>query len=77
MLFTPMVINLLGFKVNAVDNSSAVNVGSFQVIDHFNSYKRNQGIGEQNGDLAPIYIPFGTVIDPDITDDTTAKNSLI
>lgn len=77
LFFTPMAINLLGFKINAVDNSSVVNAGSLQYIDQFVSYKRNQGVGEVNGDLSPINIPITSVIDPDVIDSTAAKNSLV
>ena len=75
--FTPTVINLLGFKVNAIDNSSVVNAGSLQYIDQFVSYKRNQAVGEQNGDLSPINLPISNVVDPDVLDSTSAKNSAI
>ncbi|MDP4083657.1 MAG: spore germination protein [Bacillota bacterium] len=76
VFFTPLVINLLGFKVNSVDNSSVINAGSLFYIDQFTSYKRNQAFGEQNGDLSPINIPIMSVIDPDIADSPTVKNSL-
>ncbi|WP_374049565.1 hypothetical protein [Neobacillus sp. OS1-2] len=73
----PMAINFLGFKVNAIDNSSFVNLGPNQFVDQFVSYKRNQGVGEQNGDLSPVNIPISWVVDPDVTDSNTAKNSII
>jgi hypothetical protein len=75
--FTPTVINLLGFKVNTIDNASVVNAGSLQYIDQFVSYKRNQAVGEQNGDLSPINLPISNVVDPDVADSTAAKNSAI
>jgi hypothetical protein len=77
VFFTPMAINLLGFKVNAVDNASVLNVGSLFYLDQFLSYKRNQGIGEQNGDFSPINIPISTVVDPDLVDTPAAKNSIV
>jgi hypothetical protein len=73
----PMSINFLAFKVNTVDNSSIVNLGPNQFIDQFTSYKRNQGVGEQNGDLSPVNIPISYVVDPDVSDSATSKNSLI
>lgn len=76
-MFAPAVINFLGVKVNTVDNSSIVNFGPNQLFDQFVSYKRNQGVGEQNGDISPINIPISWVIDPDLTDSNTAKNSII
>ncbi|WP_040209011.1 hypothetical protein [Neobacillus jeddahensis] len=72
-----MAINFIGFKVNTLDNSSFVNLGPNQFIDQLVSYKRNQGVGEQNGDLSPVNIPISWVVDPDISDSNTAKNSII
>lgn len=77
MNIAPMAINFLGFKVNTLDHSSLVNLGPNQFIDQFVSYKRNQGVGEQNGDISPIYIPISWIVDPDLNDSNTAKNSLI
>lgn len=73
----PMAFNFLGFKVNAVDNASFINMGPNQFVDQFISYKRNQGVGEQNGDISPVNIPISWVVDPDVTDSNTAKNSII
>jgi hypothetical protein len=73
----PMAINFIAFKVNVVDNSSFVNLGPNSFIDQLLSYKRNQGVGESNGDLSPVNIPISWVIDPDITDSNTAKNSVL
>lgn len=33
--FTPLVLNLYGFKINSVDNESVVNAGSLMYIDQF------------------------------------------
>jgi hypothetical protein len=76
-MIAPMAINLLGFKINTIDNSSIVNLGPNQFIDQLTSYKRNYGVGEQNGDLSPINIPISWVVDPDLSDSNTAKNSLV
>lgn len=78
MLFiSPAVVNLLAFKINAIDNSSVVNVGPVQYIDQFVAYKRNQGYGEQNGDLSPTNLPFDILLDTDLVDSTAGKNSAI
>lgn len=77
MIIAPMAINLLGVKANTLDHSSNINIGPNQFIDQFTSYKRNQGVGEQNGDISPINIPISWVVDPDLSDSNTAKNSLI
>ncbi|PLT32485.1 hypothetical protein [Bacillus sp. V5-8f] len=73
--YTPMIINLIGFKINTVDNASVVNSGSLQFVDQLISYKRNQAVGEQNGDFSPINIPIATITDQDGVDSNTNKNS--
>lgn len=75
--FTPMQINLLGFKVNAIDNTSVVNAGPVQYIDQLVSYKRNQSVAEINGDLSPVNMPFSVLTDSDVADSNTVKNSAI
>ncbi len=77
VFFTPFALNLLGFKINSIDNASVVNVGPVQYIDQFTSYKRNQGFGELNGDLSPINIPIDYLIDTDVSDSASVKNSII
>jgi hypothetical protein len=74
---SPMVINVLGFKINTMDNGAVANMGSLQLIDQFVSYKRNQAFGEQNGDLSPINIPAAVVLDPDLSDSNSVKNSVV
>ena len=44
VFISPTVINVLGFKINTLDNGAVANMGSLQLIDQFVSYKRNQGI---------------------------------
>jgi len=75
LFFTPTAVNMLGFKVNAVDHASVINFGPVQYIDQFMSYKRNQGFGEQNGDLSPSNIPLSVAIDPDLSDSNSLKGS--
>jgi hypothetical protein len=72
-----MVINLGGVKVNSIDNASVLNLGTNQFIDHFISYKRNQGFGEQNGDFAPMFMPTSYIFDSDVSDSMATKNSII
>ncbi|KMY53887.1 hypothetical protein AC623_07810 [Bacillus sp. FJAT-27231] len=74
---TPMVINVLGFKINTMDNGAVANMGSVQFIDQFVSYKRNQAFGEQNGDLSPVGIPTAAIFDPDGNDSSSVKNSVV
>ncbi|GHH99157.1 hypothetical protein AM1BK_27000 [Neobacillus kokaensis] len=77
MNIAPMAFNFIGFKANAIDNASFINLGPNQFVDQFVSYKRNQGVGEQNGDISPVNIPISWVVDPDVSDSNTAKNSII
>lgn len=77
VFISPMVINVLGFKINTIDNGSVANMGSMQLIDQLVTYKRNQAFGEQNGDLSPINLPIATVIDPDASDSNAVKNSVV
>lgn len=77
MIIAPMAVNFLGIKVNTLDNSSLVSVGPNLFIDQLISYKRNQGFGEQSGDLSPINISISYIFDPDVNDSNTIKNSVI
>lgn len=77
VIFAPVEINLLGFKVNAFDHASVLNLGPHQIIDQYISYKRNQGYGEQNGDIVPYIIPISGIWDNDINDSSSVKNSIL
>jgi hypothetical protein len=77
MTFAPMSLNILGIKINSVDNSAVVNMGPSQHVDLFVSYKRNQGNGEQNGDLQFNQFPVSFVLDADLLDSNSIKNSVI
>ncbi|MBT2575296.1 hypothetical protein J7E26_15325 [Bacillus sp. ISL-51] len=77
MMFSPALVNVGGFKVNAMDRGSSVTIGPYQQIDYFLSNKINYGFGEENGDLAPIYIPISSIVDPDLIDSTSAKTSIV
>ena len=77
MQFSPMVVNVLGFKVNNMDRLSTLSLGPLQQIDVFESTKRNQGFGEQNGDLTAINVPVNYVLDTDLSDAASQKTSVI
>jgi hypothetical protein len=77
MTFAPVVLNILGIKINSLDHGAVVNLGPSQHLDIFVSYKRNQGIGEQNGDLAPTLLPQSGVWDTDFIDSPTVKSSFL
>jgi hypothetical protein len=70
-------INVFGIKLNNQDHASVLNLGPNQFIDQFVSYKRNQGVGDPGGDVSPINIPISWIVDPDLTDSNTAKNSVV
>ncbi len=77
MNFAPMVINVLGVKVNSLDHMSNFTMGANQQTDLFLSNKRNQGFGEDNGDLNQINFPFNTTGDQDLIDSNSQKTSFI
>lgn len=72
-----MVVNLLGFKVNIIDQGSNIIMGPNQQFDLFVSTKRNQGFGELNGDLSTVNIPIQAVTDPDVIDSASVKTSIV
>ncbi|MFL6557839.1 MAG: hypothetical protein ACJ8MO_17195 [Bacillus sp. (in: firmicutes)] len=77
MTFAPATLNILGIKINAIDHGAVVNLGPSQHLDLFVSYKRNQGIGEQNGDLSPTLLSTSWVFDNDIVDSPSVKSSIL
>jgi hypothetical protein len=77
MQFAPMVVNLLGFKVNNMDRMATLSFAPLQQIDIFESNKRNQGFGEQNGDLTAINVPINYVVDTDLLDSGSQKTSVV
>lgn len=77
MIFAPMVVNVLGFKVNVMDRLSTLSFGPIQQTDIYESNKRNQGFGEENGDLTAVYIPITYINDPDLLDGNSQKGSVV
>ncbi|MDN4525165.1 hypothetical protein [Fictibacillus fluitans] len=77
MLFSPMVVNMLGFKVNTMDRSATLAFGPVQQLDLFSSNKTNQGFGEDNGDLTVVNLPIIWVADQDVIDSNSVKNSVL
>ncbi|GGH73984.1 hypothetical protein JOD43_000182 [Pullulanibacillus pueri] len=76
MNFAPMVVNLLGFKINVMERTATLSFGPIQQMDINNSTKRNQGFGEENGDLTSVNIPIGSVMDQDLADANFQKWSI-
>ncbi|MEH7382107.1 hypothetical protein V7138_16730 [Bacillus sp. JJ1533] len=77
MLFSPVNLNVVGIKINSVDNGAVVNLGPSQHLDQFVSYKRNQGVGENNGDLSQTLMSYSGVWDMDVLDSLANKSSFI
>ncbi|SCC36015.1 hypothetical protein SAMN04488137_3714 [Fictibacillus solisalsi] len=77
VLFSPMVVNMLGFKVNTMDRSATLGFGPVQQLDLFSSNKINQGFGEDNGDLTVVNLPIIWVADQDVIDSNSVKNSVL
>lgn len=77
MTFAPVALNILGIKINAIDHGAVVNLGASQHLDQFVSYKRNQGMGEQNGDLSPNLLSYSWVWDMDLQDSLSTKSSIL
>lgn len=77
MNFTPMVINVVAYKVNSMDRASEVNMGPVQKADIFLATKRNQGFGEDNGDFSFIPVPVNLIGDQDLFDNPSAKGSVV
>ncbi|MED4953753.1 hypothetical protein ABEO75_12600 [Paenibacillus macerans] len=76
MNFSPMYVNVFAFKVNTMERASALSLGPLQQLDLFVSTKRNQGV-ESMGDLAPLYLTVTNILDTDLFDSNSAKNSIV
>jgi hypothetical protein len=77
MFFSPSVVNVGGFKINTMDRGSSLTLGPYQQVDYFLSAKINQGFGEENGDFTPLVVPISNVLDADLVDSNSAKNSVV
>ncbi len=77
MIFAPMVVNMIGLKVNLMDYSSTISYGPVQQVDVFISTKKNSGYGEEIGDFSPVFVPIDIVFDFDLLDSNSGKNSAI
>ncbi|MCM3702353.1 spore germination protein [Paenibacillus macerans] len=75
MNFSPMAVNVFAFKVNTMERASSFSFGPSQQLDFFVSTKRNQGV-ESMGDLAPLYLTVTNILDTDLVDSNSVKNSV-
>lgn len=76
-LFSPTIINLLGFRVNSADRNSNINFGPSCQIDVANFTKANTGGGASAGDF--IFQPQGptAIFDPDVIESQGPKVSVV
>ncbi|RIW34680.1 hypothetical protein D3H55_09200 [Bacillus salacetis] len=77
MFTSPVVINMVGIKANAIDRGSFISLGPTQQIDVFLSIKLNYGYGEETGDGVFFNVPLSIVNDQDVSDSNSVKNSLL
>ncbi|HHW42515.1 hypothetical protein GFC01_02230 [Desulfofundulus thermobenzoicus] len=76
VIFFPVQINMLGFKVNTMEHNSSISFGSSIVTDLSVFTKSNTSTGAQNGDF-PASFSLGALNDSDIFDATQSKGSVI
>ncbi|MCR2821735.1 hypothetical protein [Lederbergia panacisoli] len=77
MVFGPVVINVLGFKVNAMDRNASLNLAASPRVDTFLVVKQNYGFGEENGDFVINNVPLNLVNDMDVNDTNSQKTSIV
>jgi hypothetical protein len=77
MFTSPVVINMVGIKANAIDRGSFISLGPTQQLDTFFSIKLNYGYGEETGDAVFFNTPLSIVNDQDVNDSNAVKNSLV
>jgi hypothetical protein len=68
MFFLPTKVNLGFIKINEVGLGSNFTIGRTKSIGRNNSTKKNQGFGQQVGDMTSISVPIQIVKDADIID---------
>jgi len=76
VIFFPVQINMLGFKVNTLEHNASIHLGSNVQTDLNVFTKANSSTGAQNGDL-PVTFSLGALNDADVFDSTQGKESLI
>lgn len=76
-LFSPTILNILGFKVNSADRNSSINFGPSCHIDVNNFTKSNTSGSSSSGDF--VFQPQGptAVFDPDVIDSQGPKASIV
>ena len=77
ILFAPVQINLVAFKINSIDHNGTSNFGSFSELDVFISQKTNSGFGPQLGDANLVLFQTSAVLDSDLADSNAIKESFL
>ncbi|WP_035323611.1 hypothetical protein [Peribacillus kribbensis] len=77
VLFGPVMVNLLAFKINVMDRGASLSMGPNQYLDTLMSNKQNQGFGEENGDFCFVNTPLIMLNDSDLNDSNSVKTSVI
>lgn len=77
MFFGPLVVNVLGIKVNTMDRNSSMNLAPSPRVDTFLTMKQTYGLGEENGDFSIVNLPLNFVNDSDVYDTNAQKTSVV
>lgn len=77
ILFAPVQINLVAFKINSLENNGTNSLGSFSELDFLNMEKRNAGFGSQLGDANLVMFQTSAVLDSDLADSNVIKGSVL
>ncbi|OAT81259.1 hypothetical protein [Desulfotomaculum copahuensis] len=75
MIFFPVQINLIGFKINVLDRNASISIGP-SVRTDFNAFTKANTFQTQSGDL-PVAFSTGAFNDSDLFDSTDTKESII
>ncbi|WHY88751.1 hypothetical protein QNH39_13330 [Neobacillus novalis] len=75
MVFIPTKINIGGIKINSAEHKSAVSIGENFLKGNNTFAKKNQGFGQQLGDLTLDFRPIHITFDDEIIDNPVVKNS--
>lgn len=73
MFFIPTNVNIGSMKISSPDHKSAVSVGSAFLKGSNVAGKKNQGFGQQFGDLSITAVPIHIVLDEEIIDIPSIK----
>lgn len=75
MFFIPTKVNIGGIKINSAEHKSAISCGE-NFLQRNNVFpKKNQGFGQQLGDLTFDFCPIHITFDDEIIDKPVVMNS--